>query len=99
LKEEGREIIYKGLLKRRGGLQSDSGELLVFLLDHALLMVKQKNKADQLKVYRRVHEGPGFLRKYADELFIADSARTTARHRSRRNRHAFHRLAPLTQQL
>jgi hypothetical protein len=54
LKEECREMIYKGPLKRRGGSQSDSGELLVFLLDHALLMVKQKNKADQFKVYRRV---------------------------------------------
>ena len=54
MREEGREIIYKGSLKRRGGSQSDSGELLVFLLDHALLMVKLKNKADQFKVYRRV---------------------------------------------
>jgi hypothetical protein len=54
LKEEGREMVYKGPLKRRGGSQSDSGELLVFLLDHALLMVKQKSKADQFKVYRRV---------------------------------------------
>ncbi|KAH9977526.1 RhoGEF Rgf2 [Russula compacta] len=53
LREEGREMIYKGPLKRRGGSQGDSGELLVFLLDHALLMVKQKNKADQFKVYRR----------------------------------------------
>lgn len=53
LREEGREMVYKGPLKRRGGSQSDSGELLVFLLDHALLMVKQKNKADQYKVYRR----------------------------------------------
>ena len=47
-------MIFKGPLKRRGGSQGDSGELLVFLLDHALLMVKQKNKADQIKVYRRV---------------------------------------------
>ncbi|KAH9072338.1 CNH-domain-containing protein [Lactarius deliciosus] len=53
LKEEGREMVYKGTLKRRGGSQSDSGELSVFLLDHALLMAKQKNKADQFKVYRR----------------------------------------------
>jgi hypothetical protein len=47
-------MVFKGPLKRRGGSQSDSGELLVFLLDHALLMVKQKNKAEQYKVYRRV---------------------------------------------
>ena len=56
MKEEGREMVYKGPLKRRGGSQSDSGELLVFLLDHALLVVKQKNKADQFKVYRRVRQ-------------------------------------------
>ena len=56
MKEEGREMVYKGPLKRRGGSQSDSGELLMFLLDRALLMVKQKNKADQFKVYRRVRE-------------------------------------------
>ena len=56
MKEEGREMVYKGPLKRGGGSQSDSGELLVFLLDHALLLVKQKNKADQFKVYRRVRE-------------------------------------------
>jgi hypothetical protein len=47
-------MIYKGPLKRRGGTQGDSGELLIFLLDHALLMAKQKNKAEQYKVYRRV---------------------------------------------
>ncbi|KAF8268770.1 CNH domain-containing protein [Lactarius quietus] len=53
LKEEGREMVYKGPLKRRGGSQGDSGELFVFLLDHALLMAKQKSKGDQFKVYRR----------------------------------------------
>ncbi len=57
MREEGREMIYKGPLKRRG-TQGDSGELLVFLLDHALLMVKQKNKAEQYKVYRRVRYVP-----------------------------------------
>ena len=54
LQDEGRELIYKGTLKKRGGGQGDSAELLVFLFDHALLMVKQKNKAEQYKVYRRV---------------------------------------------
>lgn len=55
LREEGRELIYKGTLKRRGG-QGDSGDLQVFLFDHALLMVKQKdkNKHEMHKVYRRV---------------------------------------------
>jgi RHO1 GDP-GTP exchange protein 1/2 len=60
LKEEGREMIYKGPLKRRGGPLGDSGELLVFLLDHALLLAKQKNKAEQYKVYRRVRYVPLF---------------------------------------
>ena len=54
LKEEGRELVYKGSLKKRGGTQSDSGDLQVFLFDHALLMVKQKSKHEQHKVYRRV---------------------------------------------
>ncbi len=58
MREEGREMVYKGPLKRRGGSQSDSGELLVFLLDHALLMAKQKNKGDHYKVYRRVRRVP-----------------------------------------
>ncbi|EJD07321.1 CNH-domain-containing protein [Fomitiporia mediterranea MF3/22] len=54
LREEGRELVYKGTLKRRGG-QGDSGDLQLFLFDHALLMVKQKdkNKHEQHKVYRR----------------------------------------------
>ena len=51
-------MIFKGPLKRRGGSQGDHGELLVFLLDHAVLMVKQKNKADQYKVYRPVSHIP-----------------------------------------
>ena len=58
MKEEGREMIYKGPLKCRGGFQSDSRELLVFLLDHALLVVKEKSKADQFKVYRGVCAKP-----------------------------------------
>ncbi|KAI0682496.1 CNH domain-containing protein [Cytidiella melzeri] len=53
LREEGRELVYKGALKKRGGAQGDSAELVVFLFDHALLMVKQKTKTEQYKVYRR----------------------------------------------
>jgi hypothetical protein len=53
LREEGRELVYKGTLKKRGGSQSDS-ELQVFLFDHAVLMVKHKSKHEQFKVYRRV---------------------------------------------
>lgn len=50
--------MFKGALKKRGGAQGDSAELVVFLFDHALLMVKQKTKTEQYKVYRRVS---GFL--------------------------------------
>ncbi|KAI0079401.1 CNH-domain-containing protein [Panus rudis PR-1116 ss-1] len=53
LREEGRELVYKGALKRRGNAQGDSADLQVFLFDHALLMVKQKTKTEQYKVYRR----------------------------------------------
>lgn len=42
--------MYKGPLKKQG----DNAELQVFLFDHALLMVKQKNKLEQYKVYRPV---------------------------------------------
>ncbi|KAF9818250.1 hypothetical protein IEO21_02878 [Rhodonia placenta] len=49
LKEEGRELIYKGALKKQG----DSSELQVFLFDHALLLVKAKSKVELYKVYRR----------------------------------------------
>ncbi|GJJ10951.1 hypothetical protein Clacol_005180 [Clathrus columnatus] len=52
LKNEEREMIYKGPLNKRGG-QGDNGELQIFLFDHALLMVKQKTKHEQYKVYRR----------------------------------------------
>jgi hypothetical protein len=50
LKEEGREIIYKG------GLNKRDGEIQVYLFDHAILFTKQmKTKQhEQYKVYRRV---------------------------------------------
>ncbi|GAA5858311.1 hypothetical protein JCM8547_004643 [Rhodosporidiobolus lusitaniae] len=53
LRDEERELIHKGPLKKRGGTQSDSAELQVFLFDHAVLMVKQKSKNEQYKVYRK----------------------------------------------
>lgn len=55
LRDEQRELVFKGPLKRRGGSQSDSAELQVFLFDHALLMVKAKtvHKNDLYKVYRK----------------------------------------------
>lgn len=54
LRDEDREMIHKGPLKKRGGTQSESAELQVFLFDHAILMVKQKSKNEQYKVYRKV---------------------------------------------
>ncbi|QRV74343.1 Rho guanine nucleotide exchange factor [Ceratobasidium sp. AG-Ba] len=55
LKDEGRQLVYKGPLKRRGGAANENGDVQVFLFDHALLMVKSKmvNKHEQLKVFRR----------------------------------------------
>ena len=47
-------MIYKGTLNKRGGGQGENGDLMVFLFDHALLMVKPKTKVEQYKVYRRV---------------------------------------------
>jgi hypothetical protein len=50
LKDEGREMIYKGTLNKR------DGEIHVYLFDHAILFTKlAKNKQhEQYKVYRRV---------------------------------------------
>ncbi|KAI5480628.1 Rho guanyl-nucleotide exchange factor [Pseudohyphozyma bogoriensis] len=53
LRDEEREMIYKGPLKKRGGAQGESAELTVYLFDHAILMVKQKSKNEQSKVYRK----------------------------------------------
>ena len=61
LSAEHRQLIYKGSLNRRGGA-TDKEELQVFLFDHAVLMVKQKTKADQHKVYRRVSNEEGVCR-------------------------------------
>jgi hypothetical protein len=52
LREEHREILFKGMLKR--GPQEKSKEVQVFLLDHALLFVKTSAKTKDLKVYRKV---------------------------------------------
>ncbi|CAG8548773.1 2177_t:CDS:10 [Gigaspora margarita] len=54
LTEEERQLVYRGPLKKpaRAGEPSD---LLVFLFDHALLMVKTKivNKIEHYKIYRK----------------------------------------------
>ncbi|CAG8553511.1 1494_t:CDS:10 [Dentiscutata erythropus] len=51
LTEEGRQLIFKGSLKK----SNESSDIQVFLFDHALLMVKIKivNKVEQYKIYRR----------------------------------------------
>jgi hypothetical protein len=60
LKEDGRELIHKGPLSQRvTGPATDTGNLQVYLFNHALLMVKQQKKHEQYKVYRRVE--PFFL--------------------------------------
>lgn len=55
LRDKNRELVYKGPLKCRGGPQGENADLLVFLFDHALLLVKPKwvNKHEQYKVYRK----------------------------------------------
>ncbi|CAE7134454.1 unnamed protein product [Rhizoctonia solani] len=55
LKDEERQLVYKGALKRRGGTANENGDLQVFLFDHALLIVKSKmvSKHEQLKVFKR----------------------------------------------
>ncbi|KAG6333845.1 hypothetical protein ID866_5243 [Astraeus odoratus] len=55
LQDPTRELVYKGALNKRGNAQGDNGDLLVYLFDHALLMVKQKTKHEQFKVYRRFY--------------------------------------------
>ncbi|KAI5834142.1 CNH-domain-containing protein [Schizophyllum commune Tattone D] len=53
LRDEGRELVYKGTLARRGG---ESGDLVVWLFDHAVLFAKSskaKGHGEMFKVYRR----------------------------------------------
>ena len=56
LRDEGRELVYKGTLARRGG---ESGDLVVWLFDHAVLFAKSskaKGHGEMFKVYRRVRD-------------------------------------------
>ncbi|WVR07809.1 hypothetical protein IAU60_004852 [Kwoniella sp. DSM 27419] len=55
LRDKSRELVHKGPLKRRGGNREEIADLLGFLFDHALLLVKPKwvQKNEQYKVYRR----------------------------------------------
>jgi hypothetical protein len=52
LTEEGRQLIFKGSLKKTA---TDSADIQVFLFDHCLLLVRVKlvNKKEELKVYRK----------------------------------------------
>ena len=52
LLDEGRELVFKGPLKKG---PTDSSEILVYLFNHALLFVKHRivNKKDEFKVYKR----------------------------------------------
>lgn len=52
LLEEGRELVYKGPLKKS---PTDSSEVFVYLFNHALLLVRIKtvNKRDEQRVYKK----------------------------------------------
>ena len=52
LLEEGRQLVYKGPLKKS---PTDSSEVHVYLFNHALLFVKQKtsNRQEELRVYKK----------------------------------------------
>lgn len=54
LTEEGRQLIYKGVLKK--GAAESSTDIQTFLFDHALLLAKVRvvNKSDQYKLYKKV---------------------------------------------
>ncbi|CAG8632673.1 6496_t:CDS:2, partial [Ambispora gerdemannii] len=54
LTEPGRQLIYKGTMKKRY-CAGESSDLQVFLFDHVLLMVKIKevDKIEQYKIYRK----------------------------------------------
>ncbi|KAK9470761.1 CNH domain-containing protein [Dipodascopsis tothii] len=53
LADEGRQILFKGLLKKK--TQDNQGDIQVYLLDNCLLFVRVKivNKREQLKVHRK----------------------------------------------
>ena len=59
LTEEGRQLLFKGALKRRAaaaGSSADNDLLQLFLFDHLLLVVKIKvvNKRETYRIYRKV---------------------------------------------
>lgn len=56
LSDENRELIHKGQLKRRGGTQSETADLDVYLLDNMILLTRTKysNKMEKTGIYRKV---------------------------------------------
>ena len=56
LTEEGRQLIFKGSLKKSAATEG-GGDIQAFLLDHALLLVRIKsvNKGEEYRVYRKVN--------------------------------------------
>jgi hypothetical protein len=84
LKDKSRELVHKGPLKRRGGTRDEIADLMGFLFDHALLLVKPKAaaaKGEQLRVYRRVSRA-AFLPHYRS-LTPANPARAASSHVAR----------------
>lgn len=56
LRDEGREMVFKGPLKRRGGAgQGETAELQAYLFDHVFVLVKPKvvHKVEILRVNRK----------------------------------------------
>lgn len=85
LRDKNRELVNKGPLKRRGGNRDEIADLMGFLFDHAFLLVKPKyvNKAEQLRVYRRVSTAYPKLGDDTDDQ--AHPVRATSRHVTRRD--------------
>ena len=58
LRAENRQLVFKGALKKKGGTSGslESSDILLFLLDHYLVITKQKfvNNNEQYKLYRKV---------------------------------------------
>jgi hypothetical protein len=75
-------------MKRRGGAPTDTGDLQLFLFDHALLMVKQKSKHEQYKVYRRasIQLLPEYFNIDSFIVLLAYSARAADSFRTRRTK-------------
>lgn len=73
LNDENRELIHKGQLKRRGGTQSETADLEVYLLDNVLVLARYKsvNKTEELRLYKRVSFAPKDV-----ELLVAETMLT-----------------------